>query len=253
MQRNVRAVVVGGLGVVGSATRKMLNIPHYWDARGSNITEDELHSSSYIFLCLPTPTVGGCCDVSALLYYFELLGSNHVYIIRSTVIPGTAQRLAQEFGVPVLSNPEFLTEALAEEECLQPDLIVLGADDEKERPLIWERFYSHIEFQHYMFTSTVMAEFIKYAVNTFYASKVVFANALYQCAEDLGLNYEAVKEALYARKWIGNNHLTVPWKGRFGADGKCLPKDLTAFATFTAHPFFQFMDRTNQQLLAQGK
>jgi UDP-glucose 6-dehydrogenase len=90
-------------------------------------------------------------------------------------------------------------------------------------------------------TDTVTAEFIKYAINTFYATKVLFANALYDVAENLGIEYDTVRDAMYARKWIGGNHLTVPWKGKRGINGKCLPKDLAAFATFSGHEFFEFM------------
>lgn len=240
------AVVIGGLGVVGTATRRMLGIPWYYDHVGSNITLQEIKALKYVFLCVPTPTVQGHCDTSAIRTYFELLGNGHIYIIRSTVVPGTARKLAEEFGVPVMSNPEFLTEASAQVECLHPDLIVLGADDEDTLSEAWNELYWSVGTDRVIFTDTITAEFIKYAVNVFYASKVIFGNVLYGCARNLGINYGIVRDALYARKWIGNNHLTVPWKGKRGLNGKCLPKDLEAFATFTGHDFFEFLLRLNR-------
>lgn len=240
------AVVIGGLGVVGTATRRMLGIPWYYDHAGSNITLQETRALKYVFLCVPTPTVQGHCDTSAIRTYFELLGEGHVYVIRSTVVPGTARELAEEFGVPVVSSPEFLTESSVQAECLHPDLIVLGADDEDTLSGVWNDLYWHVETDRVIFTDTITAEFIKYAVNMFYAAKVIFANSLYEIAMDMDINYDVVRDALYARKWIGKNHLTVPWKGRRGLNGKCLPKDLEAFATFTSHSFFESLVSLNR-------
>ena len=169
------------------------------------------------------------------------MGPDHTYIIRSTVPPGTARSLAKEFGAKVLSCPEFLTEATAYIECHLPDLIVLGGDDVVTRDEVWVRLFYGVRTDHTVFTDTTTAEFIKYAVNTFYATKVLFANALYDIAGNLGLDYDVVRNAMYARKWVGGNHLTVPWKGKRSINGKCLPKDLEAFATFSGHKFFEFM------------
>ena len=234
------AAVVGGLGVVGTATRTMLGITRYYDLEGG-ISKEELMDTKYIFLCLPTPTVNGACDTSLVRQYVEMLGKGHTFIIRSTVPPGTARALAEEFDVPILSCPEFLTEATAHIECRLPDLLVLGGDDVCLRDEVWCRFFRYVSVDNVVFTDTVTAEFIKYGINTFYATKVLFANALYDVAEKLGIEYDTVRDAMYARKWIGDNHLTVPWKGKRGINGKCLPKDLAAFATFSGHEFFEFM------------
>jgi len=215
------AIVIGGLGVVGTATRRMLGIQQYWDIKGShaigplNTPLHPISDARYIFLCLPTPTVDGKCDLTAIRSYFSGYKAKQIYIIRSTVPPGTAQELSAEFDTHVMSNPEFLTEATADEEAI--------------------------------FTDTMTAEFIKYAVNSFYASKALFANVLYECAEKLGIDYGVVRDAMYARKWVGRNHLTVPWKGKRGVNGRCLPKDLGAFAAFTGHPFFEVLLRLNEE------
>jgi len=234
------AAVVGGLGVVGTATRTMLGIKRYYDLEGG-ISKEELMNTKYIFLCLPTPTVNGACDTFLVRRYVKMLGRGHVFITRSTVPPGTARALSEEFDVPVLSCPEFLTEATAHIECRLPDLLVLGGDDVCIRDEVWCRFFQRVRAERVVFTDTMTAEFIKYAINTFYATKVLFANALYDVAEKLGIEYDTVRDAMYARKWIGDNHLTVPWKGERGVRGKCLPKDLAAFATLSEHEFFEFM------------
>jgi len=243
--RHENAVVIGGLGVVGTATRRMLGIEKYYDTVVDSLSVQDLLDMEYVFLCLPTPTVGGACDISLLREYFELLGPEPVYIIRSTVPPGTAMKLGEEFAAQVLSCPEFLTQATAHIECLLPDLLVLGGDSVRLRDEVWSRFFYRVRADHVEFTDTVTAELIKYAVNTFYATKTLFANALYDVAEYLDVDYNIVRDAMYARKWIGQNHLTVPWKGKRGVNGKCLPKDLEAFASFTDHRFFDIMHTLN--------
>jgi len=152
-------------------------------------------------------------------------------------------------GTVIVSNPEFLTAATATQDALHPDLLVLGAPCGIDWVLddVWSRFYRTVDAKRAVFTDNVTAEFIKYAINVFYATKVIFANSLYEITANLGIDYDVVRDAMYARKWVGGNHLTVPWKGKRGVNGKCLPKDLEAFAAFTGHDFFEFMVELNAQ------
>ena len=243
---NKDAVVIGGMGVVGKATRRMLDIDQYWDlAEFGGITLEALSAKQYLFLCLPTPTIEGVCDISRLRYYVNFLGKDHTYIIRSTVPPGTARGLSEEYGVAVVSCPEFLTEATADTDCVAPNLLVLGSDDPELGARVYHRFFSRVNAETVISTDTVTAETIKYAINVFYATKTLFANALYDVAQGLGIDYGVVVEAMYARKWVGRNHLTVPWKGTRGVTGRCLPKDLAAFAAFSSHPFFEYLVAEN--------
>jgi len=250
------AIVIGGLGVVGKATCRALGIGAIYDYKGledlgnasvGGATGAAIALARYIFLCLPTPTVRGKCDTSALRQYIKDFGPGHVYVIRSTVPPGTAEDLMEEFlGTLIVSNPEFLTESTADQDALHPDLVVLGAPMDWVLQDVWCRFYRDIDAKRVIFTDNRTAEFIKYAINTFYATKVLFANALYDVAESVGVDYGVVRDAMYARKWVGRNHLTVPWKGKRGVDGKCLPKDLEAFATYSHSEFFEYMQAESQ-------
>ena len=72
------------------------------------------------------------------------------------------------------------------------------------------------------------AELVKYAINTFYATKVVFGNMLYDLACSLGADYSQVKEAFVSDKRIADSHFDVFAGGYRGYGGKCLPKDLLA-------------------------
>ncbi len=72
------------------------------------------------------------------------------------------------------------------------------------------------------------AEMVKYFSNTFYALKVAFANQMYDLCESLGIEYEKVKQAAAADKWIEPMHLQIFHKGYRGYGGKCLTKDIQA-------------------------
>ena len=228
-----------GYGIIGQATAKALNIKYHYDKLGkrSNIAKSDLENIKYLFICVPTPTINDVCDISQVektIVEFE----KHTYIIRSTVIPGTADKLIKRYDCEIISNPEFLTMSTAVEDAINPDIIVLGGGKSAE---IKNLFYSGNNFYDSTFieTDNRTAEMIKYAINTFYATKTLFANYLYKVCADKNIDYDAVKESMYKRKWIGNNHLSVPFNGSFGVGGNCLPKDLTAFASYSQNDFFK--------------
>jgi len=133
-----------------------------------------------------------------------------------------------------------------------PDIVVIGGEDKKSRDEIVGIYKSRYKGSEFIITDTITSEVIKYGVNTFYAQKVVFANQLYDFCKVEKANYETVKKALYARKWIGHNHLRI-WnkEGKRGAGGGCLAKDLEAFAKFTKLPLLLKAYELNQEYLKE--
>ena len=72
------------------------------------------------------------------------------------------------------------------------------------------------------------AELVKYAVNTYYATKVVFGNMLYDLCQSLDIDYQEVKDAFVSDQRITDSHFDVMHGGYRGYGGACLPKDLLA-------------------------
>lgn len=237
----IDAVIIGG-GVVGKATAEALGIKTIFDKlkNRSNIFIQEVESFKYIFICIPTPTTSNGCDISQIEDIIKKFGNKHIFIIRSTVIPGTADRLMEKYNCIIISNPEFLTEATAEDDAINPDIVVVGSNEKSIVKDIINFFYTKKRFpdSEFIETDNKTAEMIKYAINTFYATKVIFANQFYKICNGEGIEYNKIKNVMYKRKWIGKNHLTVPYKNKFGLFGKCLPKDLVAFAKYSNNPFF---------------
>ena len=248
------AAIVGA-GVVGKATAKGFGISRYFDLKGSNCTLQDVSKCKQVFICLPTPTVNGECQVEPivdLVNQVHSYGSTPLFIIRSTVTPGTARRIIQTTGVPtVVSNPEFLSEDTADYDARHPRIVVIGSDTPGYGDALQARYEDRWKGLKIIRTDTVTAETIKYAFNSFFATKVVFANALYDLCQNSKANYQTIKESLESHPWGGKNHFDVWHKGGRGAGGRCLSKDMEAFANYSNQGFFREVNRINKLLLAE--
>lgn len=243
--------VIIGYGVVGKATAKALGISYYFDLKGNNVSLEDASKKEYIFICLPTPTINGKCFTADIEKVVKKIsqhrGKGNVIVIRSTVTPGTTRKLSQKYQIPIIHHPEFLTENTAYEDTKNPDLLIFGCDDKKVRDK-FAKIYQSFSCPKFKMDS-ISSEILKYTVNTFYATKVIFANQLYDLCQKYGVNYDLIRDAMYQRKWIGKNHLDVWHKGYRGAGGNCLPKDLEVFATFSKLPLLETVLKINNSLL----
>jgi UDPglucose 6-dehydrogenase len=242
--------------MVGKATAKAFSIPHFFSRHESNISLTDAAFKRYHFICLPTPTINGDCfrdDIIDLIRQLESIPHNqNVYIIRSTVIPGTSKYIQSTLSInSIVSNPEFLTEATAEEDAIHPDIVVIGGDHRQYVYDVRGIYEAHIKYTKIITTDSITAETIKYAINTFYATKVVFGNEIFDICQKIGANYETIKEAMYNRKWIGNNHLDIWHNGGRGAAGKCLLKDLEAFTNYSKSSLLEVVKKVNDKLLSK--
>lgn len=251
------AVVIGN-GMVGKATAHAFGIEKHIDPKGSTSSYKEAGSLRYIFLCLPTPTVNGQCDTSLLKEAIQAVLDHstmqNVFIIRSTVTPGTTKALCKMFRIDsIVHNPEFLSEDTWEKDVEFPDIIVLGCDHPVYLEDVEGVYKGRYKGANLFKTDSLTSEMTKYAINCLYATKVVFANQLYDTCQLNGANYERIKEIMYERKWIGKNHLEVFHKGKRGAGGKCLPKDLSAFAEYSQSRLLKEVKILNDVYLGGSK
>lgn len=246
------AIVIGGTGMVGNATMYSLGIKDQYSRSKATVKLEQIMDFKYIFICLPTPTVNGEQDISSLTQFFEMFKGefkDNIFIIRSTVLPGVCRSFSQKYGVKIVHAPEFLTESTWKKDSEWPDIVVIGADDEGLREEVAGIFKSRYKGAAFFLTDTVTSETIKYAINTLYALKVIFANEVFDFCQKTGINYETVKGVLYSRKWIGKNHLDVWHKGGRGVSGKCLKKDLEAFARLSGSKLLRLAAEINSELV----
>jgi UDPglucose 6-dehydrogenase len=235
-----------GQGFVGLAIREGLK--NFYDIYTYDIDESKCNSThqkvcretDIIFVCVPTPMrKSGECDTRILERVIKKLDSEcrsdparnrPIIVIKSTVPPGTTEYINKKIAsvLDVCFSPEFLTEANSFEDFKNQTRIIVGGP----RPAtgkIKQMFRKAFPTTPIVKTGTKTAEMVKYFTNCFLASKVIFANQLYEICDHAGIDYDKVCEyALYDNR-IGKSHLAVPGPdGDFGFGGHCFPKDLAA-------------------------
>tara|TARA_Y100000593_G_C4294984_1_gene330185 strand:+ start:413 stop:1261 length:849 start_codon:yes stop_codon:yes gene_type:complete len=232
-----------GQGFVGSAIKsgleKFYNIKTYdIDANKCNSTLDSvIEQCKIIFQCLPTPMFkSGQCDISIVEKSIvnvnrvaKKLGKTPIVVIKSTVPPGTTEKLNEESQhIDVIFSPEFLTEANYIDDFKNQTRIILGGPRPATTKVktMFRKAFPHIPI---IKTGFRTAEMVKYFINNFLSTKVLFANEIYQICKQLDIDYDKVTEySLYDQR-IGCSHLAVPGPdGDFGIGGHCFPKDLGA-------------------------
>lgn len=234
--------IVGG-GFVGSATAllKCASVdtitydlsPERCDPPGVNLSD--LVSCDIVFVCVPTPSYStGECNTSIVeraIYDLKQVGVKNI-VLRSTVPPGTSERLDVHF------MPEFLTEANWRQDFYNCAVWIFGTKDASVQSIMTsliENAYAcgKIASNRVMFVPSKEAEMIKYVRNNFLATKIAFFNEMSEISKALGADYELVRAGVCLDTRIGSSHTQVPgYDGHFGFGGTCLPKDTNALVHF---------------------
>lgn len=246
-----------GQGFVGSAIREGLKHHHNvltYDLDSSKCNSnliDVTEKSDIIFVCVPTPMrKDGSCDTrileSAIDDIHRVIQDSQrkdspILVIKSTIPPGTTDRIDSKYAdMKVLFSPEFLTEANSFEDFKNQNRIIIGSPGYEEGNLDFPAFSVVKMFRevfkektHIMISSAREAEMCKYFINCFLATKVIFANQMYDICKSSGLDYDVVKFMTLLDPRIGKSHMMVPGPdGDRGFGGHCFPKDLAAMIKF---------------------
>ncbi|WP_096393419.1 UDP-glucose 6-dehydrogenase AglM [Halorubrum trapanicum] len=197
------------------------------------------------FLCLPTPqNDDGSIDLSIMEAGASQLGEElaakegwHTVVVKSTVVPGSTadtitpileaesgKTAGEAFGVGM--NPEFLREGTAVHDFLNPDKVVLGADDDRALEDMRAVFAPLVEAADapVVETDTRTAEMIKYANNGFLAAKISLINDIGNICKELGVDAYEVADAIGLDDRISEQFL----QSGVGWGGSCFPKDVAA-------------------------
>jgi len=226
-----------GLGVVGSAVHESFEtLGHdtaYFDTKYQDSRIDDVLNTEVVFVCVPTQMneSDGSCDTSIVESVVnELSKSNYsgIVVIKSTVIPGTVDRLIQQHEtLRICFSPEFLRAKTALSDFLyNQDVLVIGTHDSDTYELVKNLHHKLCEnVKHVLPTE---AEIIKYFNNVHHAVHVVFANMMYDVCKVLDCSYEKVYVTIGQRDCINTSYLNCNENLReYG--GECLPKDISAW------------------------
>jgi UDPglucose 6-dehydrogenase len=191
-----------------------------------------------VFIAVGTPSRRG--DGHADLSYVydaarEIAAALEDYtavVTKSTVPVGTGREVERiiraarpDADFDVVSNPEFLREGSAIGDFMRPDRVVIGANGERARDLM-RRLYRPLYLIEtpIIFTTLETAELIKYAANTFLATKITFINEIADLCEKVGADIQDVAKGIGLDGRIGRKFLHAGP----GYGGSCFPKDTLA-------------------------
>ncbi|TVX99751.1 UDP-glucose dehydrogenase family protein [Cohnella terricola] len=199
-----------------------------------------IQASEVLFVCVGTPSrPDGSADMSQIeavtkeIVESSLDSEYKLVVVKSTVPVGTGRWIekmsalyakGRKANLEIASNPEFLREGAAVKEFMHPDRIVVGVASERGKSLM-EDVYRSFDCPK-LFTDSHTAEIIKYAANSFLATKISYINMVSDLCEETGADVALVAEGIGYDKRIGPDFL----KAGPGFGGSCFPKDLRAFA-----------------------
>ena len=195
---------------------------------------EALDDSNIIFIAVGTPEAeGGSVNLNYVFTVAEQIAQNitkkSLIVTKSTVPVGTGFKIKEiinqntDVNIRVASNPEFLKEGVAIEDCLHPDRVIIGTEDEKSAKLLkelYEPFVSNND--RFIFMDIKSAEMTKYVANAMLATKISFMNEIANICEKTGANVQSVRLGIGSDKRIGYKFIYAGC----GYGGSCFPKDV---------------------------
>ncbi len=196
--------------------------------------------SDIIFIAVGTPTdSNGNCDLQFVLQVVNSIAFHAKtpknIVIKSTVPAGTNLKLTKEFShkkLQFISNPEFIREGCALNDCRKPDRAVVGTlGGENSIQLLRELYQPFLSRgADFLVMDPTSAELTKYAANTMLASRISLMNEFSQICEEVGADIDCLRIGIGADPRIGSQFL----KAGIGYGGSCFPKDIDALIQMAA-------------------
>lgn len=224
MQGKQYNIAVVGCGVIGGALIQWIeehthhNILRIDPPKNYN---DDITKADVVFVSIHIPTENdGSQDLTVLKSIIRNCPDVPIFI-RTTLLPGTCDKLSRELNKDVNFMPEFLTERTAVEDFYRQPMVFSNHEE-----MLKEIFIG----KEYLVMNSLEAEVTKYSHNVFGALKVTYFNGINELCSNLGIDYQKVRNGALLSGYINDPHTAVPGPdGKFGYGGKCFPKDVNAF------------------------
>lgn len=220
-----------GYGWVGRSMHEMFPDAVVYDAPLEIGSKALVNECEMAFICVPTPNnPDGSLDTSIVEEVVDWLETDLI-VVRSTVNPGTADRLKEQTGKRIVTQPEYLGETVNHpmlDQGARP-FMILGGDPEDRRKVIeaYQGVYNaNISIRQ---TTNLEAEVIKLSSNRAVTFKVAQSQELYDACEAAGVDYYTVRDAVYGDDPRFNLWHTFVYPNARGMDSKCIPKDAIAW------------------------
>jgi len=225
-----------GKGTVGKAVYEGHNhLGHemsFFDPAYDGSTINDILGTDCVFVSVPTNQApNGDCDTSIVesvisaLHAAEYTG---LVSIKSTVVPGTCDRLSAEYPkLRICSVPEFLRAKTALADFMyNHDLLIIGSTRDEDYTIM-KAIHGNLP-KNVACVKPAEAEVVKYFNNVNHATQIIFANIAYEVCKKLGVDYNNVYNAIIQRDSINPAYLMCNENLR-GFGGHCLPKDTSAW------------------------
>lgn len=243
-------VAIVGYGYVGRGMGRIfpdavVHDPLWYDPVRKSASKEDVNGCDLAIVCVPTPPKGSAeqrvddgqdefleADTSIVEEVVAWI-ETPLILIKSTVPPGTTDRLREKYGKRICFSPEYMGEGgyyipphyPDPADPMQHSFMVLGGED-ADCDEIYDIFIRRMgPAKTYFKCRAIEAELVKYMENTWIATKVTFCNTWFDICKTHGASYNTVREGWLLDPRVERMHTAV-FKGKRGFDGKCLPKDL---------------------------
>ncbi len=203
--------------------------------------KEALDNTNLIFIAVGTPMAeDGSANLDYIFSAAHDIANNitrdSIVVIKSTVPVGTGFKVRDEIEnilkekdspvkINIASNPEFLKEGSAVEDCLRPDRVVIGAEDEEVFETMKDLYSSFVSnHDRFILMDVKSSEMTKYVANAMLATKISFMNEIANICEVTGANVKNVRLGIGSDKRIGYHFIYAGC----GYGGSCFPKDVQA-------------------------
>jgi len=256
-----------GFGWVGKAQSKLFPDAIVYDKYNPFIPEGaqepttmaDINQCDIAFICVPTPLEKGKLDCSIVEEAVKGC-SCPLIVIRSTVMPGTTDRLSKKYRKKIVFQPEYIGETVAHplfDPRSRPFLILGGARENLRRviELYQEAYNANIRIRQ---VSALEAEIIKMSDNRAIAFKVAQCQELYDVCQKAKIDYYTIRDAVYDDDFRFNLWFTFVYPNKRGFNSKCIPKDVYGWAAWAESCGYEpkltkAMLKINQAYLRQNR
>lgn len=223
-------VLIIGHGVVGTNLEKELKVlyPDICDKYKLVDTRRKNYKYKVAFICVDTPATNDSdCDITEVKNAI-MENDADIYIVKSTILPGTTKRIAEATGKRIVFSPEYYG---GTQHCnnYNFDFTILGGD-KKDCCEVIQLLQDVYDGRHkFRITDSTTAELVKYMENSYLATKVSFCNQFYNIAKNNGVDYEELRELFVLDPRVEPSH-TFVYDDHPYWDSHCLNKDVPAIA-----------------------
>ena len=235
-------IAIIGYGVVGRALGEVLAVKirgaevHAYDSKVSGRAAGKvrvaktlpgaLKGADFIFLCVPSHLMGEGLAGSGWKTLAGQIAQNaepaSIVVIKSTLVPGDADKLEQLTGCRVVACPEFMSEGTAERDILKPYRVLVGGKDKEAVEAVVGLYRCWVPASRIIRMDAWSAQLAKLLANAMLAQRVSSINSITALCEKSGGDVRTVAQAVGRDSRIGREFLNASP----GFGGSCLEKDL---------------------------